>query len=82
MGSYKWSYKSLIWAVVIVTLLITPLIITTHEPPSRALWITEWVNLRASKRLLIPPSSRGVGKDLFEDLPPVHATLFAFSTTP
>ena len=37
MGSYKWSYKSYykspIWDISIVTLLITPLI-TTHEPPS------------------------------------------------
>ena len=33
MGSYKWSYKSPIWVISIVTLLIT-LLITTHEPPS------------------------------------------------
>ena len=35
MGSYKWDYTFLIWAINIVTLLTTPLI-TTHEPPSRA----------------------------------------------
>ena len=34
MGSYTWGYKSLIWVISIVTLLIT-LLITTHEPPSR-----------------------------------------------
>ena len=33
MDSYKWSYKSLMWVVSIVTLLITPLL-TPHEPPS------------------------------------------------
>ena len=35
MGSYEWVYKSLIWGISIVTLLIT-LLITTLEPPSRA----------------------------------------------
>ena len=40
MGSHKWGYKSLIWVIRIVTLLVT-LLITTHEPPSRvALIIT------------------------------------------
>ena len=33
-GSSKWGYKSLIWVISIVTLLIT-LLRTTHEPPSR-----------------------------------------------
>ena len=33
MGSYKWSHKSLIWVIVVITLLITRLI-TAHEPPS------------------------------------------------
>ena len=31
MGSYKRGYKSLIWVISIVTLLVT-LLITTHEP--------------------------------------------------
>ena len=35
MGSSKWSYKSLIWVITILTLLLTPLI-TTHEPPSNS----------------------------------------------
>ena len=34
MGSYKWVISPLIWAIIIVTLLIT-LLTTTHEPPSR-----------------------------------------------
>ena len=34
MGSYKWSYKSLLWVISIVTLLLIPLI-TTCEPPSK-----------------------------------------------
>ena len=33
MGSYKWGYKSIIWVLIMVALLI-PLLITTHEPPS------------------------------------------------
>ena len=40
MHSYKWSYKSLIWAITIVTLLIliSPLV-TPHEPPSSSSFI-------------------------------------------
>ena len=33
MGSYKWGYKSLIWAISIAILLLA-LLVTTHEPPS------------------------------------------------
>ena len=35
-GKYKWGYKSPIWFISIVTLVIT-LFITTHEPPSGVL---------------------------------------------
>ena len=34
-GSYNWVISPPIWAITIVTLLIT-LLITTHEPPSRS----------------------------------------------
>ena len=33
-GSYKRGYRSPLWVISLVTLLITPLITTTHEPPS------------------------------------------------
>ena len=36
MGSYKWSYKSLIQVVIIpIATLLATLVIPTHEPPSR-----------------------------------------------
>ena len=35
MGSYRWGHKSPNWVLTIVILLVA-LLLTTHEPPSRA----------------------------------------------